>query len=114
MPAQREVMVLSGTQLRQLLALGDVVAAVESVYLATGAQQARIYPAPRKLLPSGSVFGIKIRLPGRSRPRSLGHRRRATCLGGGRDGDRVGGQVGVPLGVYGDLPRCSMERAPDT
>jgi len=35
-------MVLSGTELRQLLALGDV-AAVESAYLATAAQQSRIY-----------------------------------------------------------------------
>src|SRR6266851_1788442 len=60
MQVQRGVRVLSGTDLRQLLTLNDVVPAVESAYLATAGQRAVMYPVIREPLPeSGGVFGIK-------------------------------------------------------
>ncbi len=60
MPVQREVMVLSGTDLSRLLSLADVIPVIEAAYLAAARQQAVVYPVIREPLPaSGGVFGIK-------------------------------------------------------
>ena len=56
----RAVRVLSGTDLSTLLTLADVIAAVESAYVAASRQQALLYPVIREpLKDSGGVFGIK-------------------------------------------------------
>ncbi len=56
----RDVTVLSGSDLRDLLTLDVVVPAIEAAYLAAAQQQAVIYPVIRERLePSGGVFGIK-------------------------------------------------------
>jgi ornithine cyclodeaminase/alanine dehydrogenase-like protein (mu-crystallin family) len=56
----RELRVLSGTDLGKILTLADVIAAVESAYLAASREQAVLYPVVREPLEnSGGVFGIK-------------------------------------------------------
>jgi alanine dehydrogenase len=59
-PVGRDVIVLSGAELRQLLPLADVVPAIESAYVAAAGQQAALYPVVREPLPDfAAVFGIK-------------------------------------------------------
>jgi ornithine cyclodeaminase/alanine dehydrogenase-like protein (mu-crystallin family) len=54
------VRVLSGSDLSRFLTLTDVVAAVESAYVAASRQEALLYPVVREPLEdSGGVFGIK-------------------------------------------------------
>jgi alanine dehydrogenase len=59
MPVRREVRVLSGGDLSNMLTLDDVIPAIESAYVAASQQEAQLYPVVRELLASGGVFGIK-------------------------------------------------------
>jgi ornithine cyclodeaminase/alanine dehydrogenase-like protein (mu-crystallin family) len=56
----RDVRVLSGTDLGQILTLADVIPAVEAAYVAASGQQAVLYPVIREpLAGANGVFGIK-------------------------------------------------------
>jgi len=57
---QRTATVLTGTDLRALLSLSDVVPAVEAAYVAAARQEAQVYPVVREPLPgSAGVYGVK-------------------------------------------------------
>lgn len=58
--ASREVLVLSGSTLRSLLSLDDVVPAVERAYVAAAQGEASVYPVVREALSNDAgVFGVK-------------------------------------------------------
>jgi ornithine cyclodeaminase len=58
--AGRDVLVLSGSTIRSILSLDDVVPTVERAYVASARGEASLYPVVREALSNGAgVFGVK-------------------------------------------------------